>query len=403
MFVNAKLNENMINKPNIRYSQTSLNSTQNSDLDYNLYCFSQGYENKEKGFWRGVLRNKNIDFDLKLDKDWNRRIELEDSLALSDAQSQISNLDTEIISIMNEVDLGWDKNLFQNFKKKQSGIKKQKNKEWLLSNGVKRAQGIIVELRTQNYKQFEENEKDKKIKKIQNEKTPLKKQELILDNSRYQYSEKTKQYNQAGYNLKKNYVGSDTKKTGSSSIYNTLSDTKAYTKSVIKKNQYDVRSSLELDKKYNKYQRSPRIEPLTNYGIKRQEIKIGQNYNNVNNITNKKKSDEQYIQAFTLDDRPKNLVRLEVSVGKKNKEKIERKPEPRQYVRVTSSKKKRKVSLDKNGKPLTNTSRVNIDTSKKKSPKDRMDNISRLDISAKKKKKKAIERKLEPRQHERDT
>ena len=118
MFINAKLNENMINKPNIRYSQTSLNSTQNSDLDYNLYCFSQGYENKEKGFWRGVLRNKNIDFDLKLDKEWNRRIELEDSLALSDAQSQISNLDTEIISIMNEGDMGWDKNLFQNFKKK---------------------------------------------------------------------------------------------------------------------------------------------------------------------------------------------------------------------------------------------------------------------------------------------
>ena len=194
MFINAKLNENMINKPNIRYSQTSLNSTQNSDLDYNLYCFSQGYENKEKGFWRGVLRNKNIDFDLKLDKEWNRRIELEDSLALSDAQSQISNLDTEIISIMNEGDMGWDKNLFQNFKKKQIGVKKQKNKEWLLSNGIKRAQGIVVELRTQNYKQFEENEKNKKLKKIQNEKPPQQKQELILDNSRYQYSEKAKKY-----------------------------------------------------------------------------------------------------------------------------------------------------------------------------------------------------------------
>ena len=315
MFINAKLNENMINKPNIRYSQTSLNSTQNSDLDYNLYCFSQGYENKEKGFWRGVLRNKNIDFDLKLDKEWNRRIELEDSLALSDAQSQISNLDTEIISIMNEGDMGWDKNLFQNFKKKQSGVKKQKNKEWLLSNGIKRAQGIVVELRTQNYKQFEENEKNKKLKKIQNEKPPQQKQELILDNSRYQYSEKAKKYNQAEYNQIKNYAGSDTKKTGASSTYNTLSDTKAYTKTVIKKNQYDVRSPLELsNKKYNKYQRSPRIEPMNNYGIKRQEIKIGQNYNNSNNITNKKKSDDQYVQAFTLDDRPKKLERVEVSV-----------------------------------------------------------------------------------------
>ena len=404
MFINAKLNENMINKPNIRYSQTSLNSTQNSDLDYNLYCFSQGYENKEKGFWRGVLRNKNIDFDLKLDKEWNRRIELEDSLALSDAQSQISNLDTEIISIMNEGDMGWDKNLFQNFKKKQSGVKKQKNKEWLLSNGIKRAQGIVVELRTQNYKQFEENEKNKKLKKIQNEKPPQQKQELILDNSRYQYSEKAKKYNQAEYNQIKNYAGSDTKKTGASSTYNTLSDTKAYTKTVIKKNQYDVRSPLELsNKKYNKYQRSPRIEPMNNYGIKRQEIKIGQNYNNSNNITNKKKSDDQYVQAFTLDDRPKNLVRLEVSVEKKKKTSIERKPEPRQHDRVTSSKKKRKVSLDKYGKPITNTSRVNIDTSKKKAPKERLDNISRLEISAEKKKKTSIERKPEHRQHERVT
>ena len=58
---------------------------------------------------------------------------------------------------------------------------------------------------------------------------------------------------------------------------------------------------------------------MNNYGIKRQEIKIGQNYNNSNNITNKKKSDDQYVQAFTLDDRPKNLVRLEVSVEKKKK------------------------------------------------------------------------------------
>ena len=48
---------------------------------------------------------------------------------------------------------------------------------------------------------------------------------------------------------------------------------------------------------------------MNNYGIKRQEIKIGQNYNNSNNITNKKKSDDQYVQAFTLDDRPKNLER----------------------------------------------------------------------------------------------
>ena len=166
MFINAKLNENMINKPNIRYSQTSLNSTENSDLDYNLYCFSQGYQNKEKGFWRGVLRNKNIDFALRLNKEWNRKIELEDDVSFTDTQSEISSLETDLISHVNEAEIGWDKNLFQNFKKQQAGTKKYKNKEWKLSNGVKRNQ---VELRTQNYKQFEENERNKKLKKMEKE------------------------------------------------------------------------------------------------------------------------------------------------------------------------------------------------------------------------------------------
>ena len=305
MFINAKTNSNSIINPNIRYSQTSLNSTQNSDIDYNLYCFSQGYENKEKGFWRGVLRNKNIDFDLKLDKEWNRKIEFEDDINISETQSQISNVETDIISIMNESDIGWDKNLFQNFKKKQAGIKKQKNKEWLLSNGIKRGQqNDIVELRTQNYKQFEENERNKKLKK--NEKPYQNKKQLILDNTKYQLSEKTKKYGTNEYNLTKSYAGSDTKKTGSST-YNTFgqSDSKIYTKNI----------------NANKYQRSPRIESQSDYGVKRQEIRIGQNYN-TNNI--KKKLDDQYIQAFTIEDRPKNLVRLEVSVERKSKKKIKK-------------------------------------------------------------------------------
>ena len=51
--------------PLLRYSQKSSNSTENSDLDYYLYCYSQGYKNLEKGYWRGVLRNKNVDFDLR--------------------------------------------------------------------------------------------------------------------------------------------------------------------------------------------------------------------------------------------------------------------------------------------------------------------------------------------------
>ena len=362
MFINEKRNSKNDINANIRYSQTSLNSTQNSDLDYNLYCFSQGYENKEKGFWRGVLRNKNIDLDLKLDKDWNRKIEFEDEINLSETQSQISNVETDIISIMNDAEIGWDKNLFQNFKKKQAGIKKPKNKEWLISNGLKRGQqNTTVELRTQNYKQFEENEKNKRLKK--NDKALQYKQELILE---------TKKYGTNDYNLIKSYAGSDTKKTGSST-YNTYgqSDSKIYTRNI---------SNINA----NKNQRSPRIESQNNYGIKRQEIRIGQNYNT--NV--QKKLDDQYIQAFTVDDRPKNLVRLEVSVERKSKNKYERKPESRKHERIHSSKKKRKVSLDKYGKPLTNTSKVNIDTSTKKKPKDRIENRSRLEVSVGKKEKK---------------
>ena len=399
MFINAKFNSNNIINPNIRYSQTSLNSTQNSDLDYNLYCFSQGYENKEKGFWRGVLRNKNIDFDLKLDKEWNRKIEFENDINISETQSQISNVETDIISLMNDTEIGWDKNLFQNFRKKQAGMKKQKNKEWLLSNGIKRAQNSVVELRTQNYKQFEENERNKKLKK--NEKPYQYKQELILDNTKYQLSEKTKKYGTNDYTLTKSYAGSDTKKTGSST-FNTYgqSDTRALTKNInANKNQYGVKTSFEINQSKNNYgyQRSPRIESQNDYGIKRQEIRIGQNYN-TNNTNIKKKLDNQYIQAFTLDDRPKNLVRLEVSVERKSKEKATRQPESRKHERVTSSKKKRKASLDKYGKPLTNTSRMNIDTSSKKAPKERLENRSRLEVSVGKKKQKEG-RKPSSRQH----
>ena len=43
-------------------------------------------------------------------------------------------------------------------------MKKQKNKEWLLSNGVKRTP-FNAEIRTQNFKQFEASEKLKKDKK----------------------------------------------------------------------------------------------------------------------------------------------------------------------------------------------------------------------------------------------
>ena len=417
MFDNASSNIIKNKAPNIRYSQTSVNSTQNSDLDYNLYCFSQGYENKEKGFWRGVLRNKNIDFDLRLNKEWNRRIELEDDLSLSETQSQMSSLETDLISFVSEQDIGWDKNLFQNFKKKQIGTKKQKNKEWLLSNGIKRAG---VELRTQNYKQFEENERYKRMKK-EKESAYRNKQDLILEN-RYQLPGDIKQYESGGgYNIaqksyQKSYAGSDTKKTGSSTYninerigtYKYGMQQKRIDTDISDERDYritDSRISTNQNQKFNIYQKSPKeiisnkkisygtVSDKKGYGTKRQEIAFGQKDTG--------KGGELYIEAFALEGKAKNLGRLEVSAERKKKEKIERRPESRKHERVISSKKKRKVSLDKYGKPLTNTSRVNIDTSKKKAPKERLENTARLEVSAERKKKERIERKPESRKHER--
>ena len=160
---------------NFRYSQTSSNSTENSELDYYLYCYSQGYRNLEKGYWRGVLRAKNVDFDLRYNKEWNRRIELEDddidntSFSTGKSGVQISGngkFSQEYLTFINDNEIGWDADRFKNFQKyqHQAGMKKQKNKEWLLSNGVKRTP-FNAEIRTQNFKQFEANEKLKKDKK----------------------------------------------------------------------------------------------------------------------------------------------------------------------------------------------------------------------------------------------
>ena len=86
---------------------------------------------------------------------------------------------------------------------------------------------------------------------------------------------------------------------------------------------------------------------------------------------------------------------------RRKKKRIERKPGPRKHDRIHSSKKKRKMSYDKDGKPLTNTARLNVSTEKKKEPKPRLDNYSRLEVSAEKKEKERIERKTGPRKHDR--
>ena len=393
MFDNASSNENYNKVQDFRYSQNSINSSKNSDLDYNLYCFSQGYANKEKGFWRGVLRNKNVDFALRFNKEWNYKFELEDEISLSETQSQQSSLETDIISYVNETEIGWDKNLFQNFKKQQTGTKKLKNKEWLLSNGVKRSQ-VGVELRTQNYKQFQENEKNKnimkeKVKKYQN------KQELILNKSQFSNKTKDKELNKFNITQKsyqKSYADSDIKKAGSSTynIYSKI-DSQKYGKENIKKDTYISDKKPYLYRNYSTYQKGNKF-----FGEKRQEISIGQNYNK-----NLNKGNEVYVEAFKLKDVAPNLGKLEVSAERKKKEKIERKPESRKHERVYSSKKKRKVSLDKYGKPITNTSRLNVDTSKKKAQKERLENRTRLEVSQERKKKEIIQKKPEPRKHSR--
>ncbi|MBP3802028.1 MAG: hypothetical protein J6I85_08450, partial [Clostridia bacterium] len=60
-----------------------------------------------------------------------------------------------------------------------------------------------------------------------------------------------------------------------------------------------------------------------------------------------------------------------------------------------------KESYDSEGRPLTNTNRLNVDLSKKKEKKERLDNYSRLEVSAEKKKKDSITRKPGSRKHDR--
>ena len=96
-----------------------------------------------------------------------------------------------------------------------------------------------------------------------------------------------------------------------------------------------------------------------------------------------------------------NLSKLDISVEGKKKKSVERKPGPRKHDRIHSSKKKRKVSLDKDGKPLTNTARLNVSTEKKKAPRPRLENFSRLEVSVEGKKKKSVERKPGSRKHDR--
>ena len=460
---------------NFRYSQSSLNSNENSEIDYNLYCFSQGYKNREKGYWRGVLRNKNIDFDLRFNKEWNRRIELEDDdlektlYSLNKSELKFPSLDkssNEYISFVNDNEIGWDSGRFQNFKKiqLQAGVKKQKNKEWLLSNGIKRGT-VGVELRTQNYKQFEASEKNKELKKtiLSNKTKPQEENIQYPSGQIYEYAGNKWTADKLQKSLN---TASDTLNT-----YNTLSSSAnakdqrgAYTRSSQGKRiepnfigqsitSDSTSKNIKTENNYDQYKRqkfdksisSANIEKEKGYDINKSrkgiqtksqaqsqtgkygKINLNQSYNynikgkeygydkptsyGTNYSSNKKdrkefkygqKETDVIVKKTSNLDRPENLGRMEISVEKKKKEKPERKPRSRSNERLIGSK-KRKISYDKDGKPLKNTSRLNVSTEKKKKEKrEKLENIGRLEVSAgKKKKEESITRKPVSRKHSR--
>ena len=113
-------------------------------------------------------------------------------------------------------------------------------------------------------------------------------------------------------------------------------------------------------------------------------------------ITNTSKKYVNTSKKKEPKERLENRSRLEVSVERKKK-KVQRKTKSRSHSRIQSST-KRKLSVDSEGNPLSNTRRLNVDTSKKKEKKERLPNTSRLEVSVEKKKQKA-EIKTRPRRH----
>ena len=157
-----------------------------------------------------------------------------------------------------------------------------------------------------------------------------------------------------------------------------ISEEKKKKKSVERKIVPRINERIHSSKKKRKESLDKYGKPLTNIS-------------RVNINTSKKKPPKERLE---------NTSRLEISAERKKKKRIERKPESRKHRRYSSSK-KRKLSVDSEGRPLPNTKRLNIDTSKKKEPKERLENRARLEISAERKKKKSIEKKPESRKHRR--
>jgi hypothetical protein len=452
---------------NFRYSHSSSNSTENSEIDYNLYCFSQGYKTREKGYWRGVLRNKQVDFDLRFNKEWNYPIVFDDddigkTLEYLNKSSDLKS-SNELISFVNDNDIKWDSKGFQNFKKVQlkAGISKKNNKEWLLSNGVKRSsQG--VELRTQNYKQFEESEKNKEMKKNKlpedkNAKNQYQIGQWTADKAQKSYKTANDTYNtyntlssSANINEQKGKKGSaytpsgqgkriDTNFLGQSTPIDSSKRNLAteYNYDQYKRQNLDKKidsANIGKDKGYDKSKQGMQPKSQTQsqfnkYG--KDALNQGYNYNIsttkgygtekptdyiTNYATQKDRQEFKYGQKGVPADqksniypkKPTDLKKPDVNkyylsvdkVKKDKREKIERKPGKRSHERIYSSGKK-KLVLDEYGQPLKNTSRLDVSTEKKKPKRERLDNISRLEVNMKSPKKERPQRIPGSRKHER--
>ena len=282
--------------PTFRYSHTtSSNSSETSELDYNFYCYSQGFKNREKGYWRGVLRGKNVDYDLRNNKEWNRRIELEDdefdktyySSKKSDLQFRGSDrFSKEYITLINDSEIGWDTSLFKKFQKYQqlNGIRKNMNREWLLSNGIKRGSG--TEIRSQTYKQFETSEhiKSQKYVTYSDKNKEWGDNKNIKEERKYSYGfgsggSKNYDFTEKKTTQKKCYISqmSESKKAMNSTT--NIKDQGSYGEKYCNKNieinftgkpglNYS-KNNLETDFNYGKYKKQQHLEKNKSFNFKK--------------------------------------------------------------------------------------------------------------------------------------
>ena len=110
----------------------------------------------------------------------------------------------------------------------------------------------------------------------------------------------------------------------------------------------------------------------------REEFKYGQKGTPTTNLYTQKTTDikkPDFSKYYSVDKNKKQKGK------KEKKEKMERKPGRRSHERIYSNT-KRKLSLDEDGKPLKNTSRLEVSTEKKKPKRERLPNIGRLEIDA---------------------